>query len=121
MPTAIARVATSRAARYLAQLSDHAGHLTAAARHSGTEGVIDFGWARCTLTATDAELILRGESDDPDGLSRLRECVTRTLERIGRRDRLVVAWSETSSRISSATALVGDLMTPEGRANPYPY
>lgn len=133
MPIAVAHVPTTRATRYLAQLCDHTGRLSAVARHrsnvphtkqarhSTSEGVIDFGWARCTLTATDDALILHGEADDPGRLAQLQERLTRTLERIGRRDRLAVTWSPSGGEASSAAALLAGLMTPEGRANPYPY
>jgi cytochrome P450 len=128
MPATEADVPTARAARYLAQLCDHAGRLSAAgdaaaprrAQHADNEGVIDLGWARCTLTATDAALILRAESDSPQGLVQLQERLTRTLERVGRRDRLAVTWSPVDDGTTPAAALVHELMSTGGRTNPYP-
>ncbi|WP_329243418.1 DUF2218 domain-containing protein [Actinoallomurus sp. NBC_01490] len=115
MVSAQARVRTDRAGRYLAQLGEHAGHLSAPAfrhprRHgegghghggpakvvraewSGADASIDFGWGRCTLRATDTELILRAEAADPQQLRRVQEGITARLELIGRRDHLTVTW-----------------------------
>ena len=108
MPTAEARVETTRAARYLAQLCDHLGHLVAgrfAARHagsgplvvrsvdrSGTRAVIEFESARCTLTASAMALTVELEADDLDDLTTTQLLISRRLETIGARDHLVVNW-----------------------------
>jgi hypothetical protein len=113
MPASSAHVTTTRASRYLAQLCRHGGklgrigashrprsHRNGGARPdvlhtewSDTDGVIDFGWGRCTLRATDDTLTLYAESEDPQQLQRIQEGIARSLARIGRRDRLTVAWS----------------------------
>ena len=74
MPSAQARVRTDRASRYLIQLAKHGRHMGTGVLHgrrrhddggvpptvlraesSDTEGVVDFGWGRCTMKATDTE------------------------------------------------------------------
>jgi hypothetical protein len=73
------------------------GHAPPVARHteaSQTDGIIDFGWGRCTLHATDEELVLHAEADDPQQLQRLQDGIARRLESIGRRDRLTVTWQQ---------------------------
>jgi hypothetical protein len=64
---------------------------------SGTEGVIDFGWGRCTLQATDETLTLTAEADNQLNLQRIQEGIARRLAKVGRRDRLSVAWRQTPS------------------------
>jgi hypothetical protein len=78
--TSEARVRTDRASRYLTQLCEHGGKMHPAALHrrpghqghgegggpaavrhvqsTGTDGVIDFAWGRCTLQAAAEELVL---------------------------------------------------------------
>lgn len=113
MFTSQARVTTDRAGRYLIQLCSHTGqlrhgHLRTLRSHTrggaqappevrGVEGdetnaVISFDRGRCVLTATGDALIVRAEASDPDQLRRIQDGVARRLERIGRRDRLVVDW-----------------------------
>ena len=159
MPVAQAHVPTTRARRYLAQLGSHSRQLGRLARHqahrpseggaapaarptewSDTSGVIDFGWGRCTLDATDEALTLRAEADDPDRLQRIQDGIARRVERIGRRDRLTVTWqpappdpaqsppaneSQTATPApaderQAAKAIVGALTSPAGRADPFP-
>ncbi|WP_194918703.1 DUF2218 domain-containing protein [Catenulispora rubra] len=119
MPASQAHVRTDRARRYLAQLCDHgsrlgrlAGHRprshgagtappAARSEHSDTDGVIDFGWGRCTLHAAGQALILTAEADDEQSLQRLQEGVAYRLERIGRRDQLTVTWQQPPPGTSS--------------------
>ncbi|HLJ99071.1 MAG TPA: DUF2218 domain-containing protein [Streptosporangiaceae bacterium] len=113
MPASHAHVRTDRAGRYLAQLCNHGGQLSrlsfhqprshaggagpsaARSEHSGTDGVIDFGWGRCTLHATGDALMLTAEAEDPQNLQRLQDGIARRIERIGRRDQLTVTWQRT--------------------------
>jgi hypothetical protein len=116
--TAHAHVPTPRAARYLAQLAKHTSHLSALRSHlpgtrgsshppadqqhqrpiplrteySPSEALIDFGWARCVLTATETDLVLRGEAETQAALTRLTDAVTHRLQQIGKRDNLTVTW-----------------------------
>ncbi|WP_194924249.1 DUF2218 domain-containing protein [Catenulispora pinisilvae] len=108
MPTAEAHVTTDRAVRYLRQLCSHASRLRHGPGHglrpgrghagpgaeatSDTTGRITLGTARCELTAGPTELILRADAADEEQLRALQEALTRTLERVGRRDGLTVLW-----------------------------
>ena len=116
MPASCARVPTRRASRYLAQLCRHGSLLSRLASHrppsdghghgaggappaatassAGTEGIIDFGWGRCTLHATADALALHAEADDPQYLQQIQEGITARLERIGRRDKLTITWTQ---------------------------
>jgi hypothetical protein len=104
MPTAEARIPTDRAERYLTQLCRHLSEMGAAAsgsawaparvEYSDREGVVDFGWARCTLEAALDELILSAEAERPEDLRRLQTAVASRLERVGRRDGITVTWQE---------------------------
>ncbi len=123
-----ARVATERAARYLAQLGRHAdrmgrsalaGRLTRAhgggtppaVRHaeaSGSRGTIDLGWGRCLLEATEDTLVLRAEAEDEEQLRRVQDGVAARLETIGRRDRLTVVWHRVDAPPSSSPPRASD-------------
>jgi hypothetical protein len=67
----------------------------ATASSAGTEGIIDFGWGRCTLRATVGGLTLCAEAGDPERLQQIQDGVSARLQRIGRRDQLTVSWTET--------------------------
>ena len=69
----------------------------ATASSAGTEGVIDFGWGRCTLRAAPGELTLYAEATDPRRLRQIEDGISARLQRIGRRDQLTVTWTEASS------------------------
>jgi hypothetical protein len=117
MPTTEARVATSRAGRYLAQLCGHlsrmggmrhrpptrhvggqthdGGHRPPQVEHvdySDTYGTVRFAGGLCTLHATSDTLTLRIDADDEDALRRIQNGVSARLEKIGRRDQLTVTW-----------------------------
>jgi hypothetical protein len=120
MPASQARVPTDRASRYLTHLCKHSGQMSALAldpghghgdggaasmpRHaewSDTDGVIDFGWGRCTLHATGEGLVLHAEADDQQQLRRIQDAIAVRLERIGRRDRLTLTWRQTPPEAGS--------------------
>ncbi|MQA03835.1 MAG: DUF2218 domain-containing protein [Streptosporangiales bacterium] len=72
-----ARVATDRSSRYLVQLCRHIDQVArtnpqmrAHARWSDDHGLLDFGWARCSLRADQDALVLRAEADDEEGPAR---------------------------------------------------
>jgi hypothetical protein len=117
MPAAQAHVPTSRASRYLAQLCSHSSQMSRAASHrprrhsdggaphaashtsqTGADGVIDFGWGRCTLHATSEALTLHAEAGDQQQLQRIQDGLTVRLERIGRRDQLTLSWTQTQAQ-----------------------
>jgi hypothetical protein len=123
MPASYAHVPTSRAARYLTQLCSHGRLMSRLARHrapgrgqghddgggdghgnggappvatassAGAEGIIDFGWGRCTLRATVGALTLYAEAEDPRRLRQIEDGISARLQRIGRRDQLAVTWT----------------------------
>ena len=102
MPTIEGHVPTERASRYLQQLCSHASRMRhfghgahrgpSAEATSDTTGRITRGSARCDLTAGPTALALHLTADDEEQLRGLQEAVTRTLERVGRRDGLKVVW-----------------------------
>jgi hypothetical protein len=123
MAASYAHVPTSRAGRYLAQLCSHGRLMSRLARHrppghgqgqgqgqgdghgtdgapvatassAGTEGIIDFGWGRCTLRATAGTLTLHAEAGDPQRLRQIQDGISARLQRIGRRDQLTVTWTD---------------------------
>lgn len=145
LPVAEARIPTDRAARYLEQLCRHVrrmeggvGHRLhsrlshgGAARnehdavpiprrveHTDTDGVIDYGTAVCTLSARDSTLILRLAADDHRTLRRVQDAMTRTLERVGRRDRLVVAWTAPRSPADPGSAAESPVQEQEPEPEP---
>jgi hypothetical protein len=148
MPASQARVLTSRASRYLAQLCSHSSQMSRAASHrprkhsdggappaarltsqTGADGVIDFGWGRCTLHATSEALILHAEAGDQQQLRQIQDGLTARLERIGRRDQLTLSWTLAPSGTGpdaaagehgTAAAIMNALMAPASQADPYP-
>jgi hypothetical protein len=104
MSTAETSVPTLRASRYLVQLCEHLDQI---GRHSSSahgqppharvewtdrHGVIELPTGRCTLDATDDQLTVRVEADDPAELSRMQRLFADRLATIGRRDGLAVTW-----------------------------
>ena len=106
-----ATIATDRAGRYLIQLCRHSDQMRGpafarTARHddgiaalpsprsewSDADGIIEFGSGRCILHATNDALTIRAEAGDEQQLARIQEGIARSLERMGRRDELRVAW-----------------------------
>jgi hypothetical protein len=99
MPTAEARVETTRPRRYLVTLCKHFDHrartlpgVDAHVDWTESSGVADFGWGRCTLATDPDALILRAEAPDQANLERVELLVAGMLERMARRDRLRVTW-----------------------------
>ena len=109
MPTAMTRVPTDRAGRYLAQLCQHLSQISGHARHgdatdgsgpppirrvewSDSHGIIEFGSGRCTLDAASDTLTINLEAGDLNELRKLQQMLAARLTTIGRRDNLVVAW-----------------------------
>jgi cytochrome P450 len=141
MPSAQARIRTDRASRYLTQLCNHTAQISVLAHHnrhgdgapattprhaecSDTDGVIDFDRGRCTLHATNEELILLAEADDQHDLRLIQDAIAARLQRIGRRDQLSITWQAESAQPDrgnrSAATILAQLMTPAGRADPFP-
>lgn len=115
---------------------------------SDTDGIIDFDRGRCVLRATKDELVLLAEADDQQDLRLTQDAVAARLRRIGRRDHLSLTWrpgsaaSDHADRVADADpvaaadrvadadpvaaadpvagAILERLMTPSGRADPFP-
>ncbi|MGY2874391.1 hypothetical protein ACVW00_001581 [Marmoricola sp. URHA0025 HA25] len=117
MVTSEARIQTDRPDRYLTQICKHAsamaggGHrarmhrgapaaapeVELRAEWSDTEGLLTFApWGTCSITASGSTLTLRIDATDADDVRRIQAILDRDLERFGRRDRLVVDWTEPS-------------------------
>lgn len=115
MPSSQAQVQTDRASRYLVQLCKHAsamgggGHgprvhlqgsmarrdVQVAADWSDTSGTVTFTpWGRCVLAADAGTLTLRIDAADEDGLSQIRDIITRDLQRFSTRNPLTVTWQQ---------------------------
>lgn len=99
------------------------------AEYADTEGRIAFDQGRCTLRATSEELILRVEADDQRQLRLIQEALGARLQRIGNRDQLTLTWQPLVNGPGSAephrtgdnpAAILESLMTPDGRADPFP-
>jgi len=116
MLTAEAHVQTEHPDRYLVQLCRHAQQVhrlhhrpphgagaqpppkVEHVEWSGTRGIVDFGWGRCTMQASGNLLTLRAEATDEEKLQRVQGIVTRDIERFGSRDHLTVSWERPAHR-----------------------
>jgi uncharacterized protein len=90
-----ARVGTTRAARYVEQLSSHFGHQPGGMKVLSSapgELLIDLGEATWSIRAVDDELVLRLDAADADHLRETSAHVASRIEQIGRRDGLRVEW-----------------------------
>ena len=89
-----AHVGTTRAERYVEQLSSHFAHqpggMTLVSSEPG-ELVIDLGEATWRIRAEPDGLVLRVEAD-PARLDEVSAHVGERIEQIGRRDSLQVVW-----------------------------
>ncbi|ONH21788.1 DUF2218 domain-containing protein [Pseudofrankia asymbiotica] len=107
MPTAHARVATDRAARYLTQLCGHldaihdrhrTGHggpdtpTVQAVTRTGNAGLLEFDRGTCRIEATPDTVVLSAEAPDAESLRQIQNAVTHRLEIIGGREGLAVTW-----------------------------
>ena len=112
MPTAEARIETTRAERYLAQLRDHLGHMGGGtfaahqphqgdvherpgvqqAEHGDRYGEFVFDWGTCTIRALDDALLIHAEAALGDDLKRAQTMIAHRIQTIGRRENLTVTW-----------------------------
>jgi hypothetical protein len=101
MLIAEARVDTERSSRYLRQLCRHLNlvakthpQMQAHVEWSDDRGLISLGSGRCTLRAEPGVLTLRAEAADEETLHQLEQRVADRIEQVGRRDRLMVTWTQ---------------------------
>jgi hypothetical protein len=97
MPTAEARIETTRPQRYLAQLRDHLGIGGITARHGHPGGLHDrpalqhaehgdrysefvFDWGTCKVQALDDALLIRAEAADEEALERAQAMIAHRIE-----------------------------------------
>ncbi len=125
MPTAEATVETQHPGRYLTRLCEHAGQMDRSRLHrprrhadggappeirhvewTATDAVVTLNWGRWTIHATPGRLTLRAEAGTGEDLRRIQDLVAARMEKIGRRDHLVVNWQPAE--------------TPGGPARPLP-
>ena len=95
MPTVQAHLRTSRAERYLTQLTSHLSHGPGGLQvvfSSTDQLVVDLGTATWTIRATPEELVLHLQADDPAELDQQSARVAHRVEQIARRDDLEVVW-----------------------------
>ena len=96
MPAVEARLGTSRADRYLTQLTSHLSHGPGGLTVLSTSEdalVVDLGTATWTIRATPDELVLRVEAADAGELDQQSARVAHRVEQIARRDELQVIWT----------------------------
>jgi hypothetical protein len=89
-----ARVVTDQPGRYVKQLVSHLGQKWSTEMLDDRTGVIAGPSGRCTLRPDGAAIVLAATAADAESLQRVRDVVTRHLERFGRREGLLVSWSE---------------------------
>jgi hypothetical protein len=67
--------------------------LTVHAEYGQDTGLLTFTpGATCTLTATADVLTVRIDADCEQSMTRVRDVITRDLQRFGRREALIVCW-----------------------------
>lgn len=113
-----ARIATSRAERYRDQLARHGAGMLRHAHGEGGAGVppiqdavtvdgtviLVLAWGRCTVTASEDELLLIAEAANADDLARIQAGVGSRVARISRRDGLAVTWTTAEGEASHPAA-----------------
>jgi hypothetical protein len=135
MPILQAQIQTERASRYLVQFCKHAaamgggrhtprmhlhgtmtrGHVQVSAEWSDTSGTVTFTpWGQCTLAADAGTLTLHIDAADEDGLTQIRDVITRDFERFSSRDPITVTWHR-SEAPGAAPFRHTDAMTPDLR------
>ena len=93
MPQSHARVATTRASRYLKQLCSHFDR-KAEATYDEHKGHTVFAFGECTMLAEAESLVIDVSAPDADQLARVKYVVGDHLERFAKRDGLSVDWTE---------------------------
>jgi len=89
--SAIARVPTDKAARYMGQLCKHFAHRIPAS-FDADSGRIEFSIGICELAVAKDALVLHVSAANEEELGEMEDVVARHLVRFGFRDELVVKW-----------------------------
>jgi hypothetical protein len=95
MATSIARVPTQSASRYLQQLCKHWGHkyeVSFDPRH----GEIALPMGPLKMDASESELVVELDTEDPAGLDRFEHVVADHLARFAFREELKFDWRRTA-------------------------
>ena len=91
MPTSEARIPTEHASKYLQQLCKHFGHKIPAT-FDAEQGQLTFEMGTARLAAEPGTLVLRSESPDAAGLTRLEGVMASHLVRFAFREELRIDW-----------------------------
>ncbi|WP_395677844.1 DUF2218 domain-containing protein [Inquilinus sp.] len=91
MPTSEARIPTEHASKYLQQLCKHFGHKIPATFDT-EQGQLTFEMGTATLAAEPDTLVLRSDSPDDAGLTRLEGVMASHLVRFAFREELKIDW-----------------------------
>ena len=93
MHAANARIRSTKASQFLAQLCKHFAHKTPA-EFTGNRGRIDFQPGLCVLAATENELTVTCEAETAADLERVKVIVADHIVRFGWREQLAVEWAQ---------------------------
>lgn len=91
MPATHASIVITTPARYMARLCNHFSHRVDVHREPDSAR-IEFPDARCKMTATEKQLEIHIEAEQPLTLERLEQVVTRHLKQVAAAETFDVAW-----------------------------
>lgn len=86
-------VKTVKASRYLKALCNHFNRKVTAT-YDEDQGIVQFGFATCTMTANTDELILHVQADDAESFNRVKYIVADHLERFSGDESLQIQWDK---------------------------
>ena len=84
-------VKTAKGARYLRALCNHFDRKVTA-EYTDNNGRVQFGFADCTMAATDTSLIINVQANDHEGIERAKFVVSDHLTRFAPTENLTIAW-----------------------------
>jgi uncharacterized protein len=91
----IATIETDKAERLMKALCNHFARKRTA-HYEGNKGYIDFGDAKCEITATSSMLTFQAEADTADGLEHVRRAVGNHLGRFTPDEEIQINWKDLS-------------------------
>lgn len=86
-------ITTPKAARYLKALCNHFSHKVTA-EYTDNDGTVQFGFADCTMQATDYTLTIHVEAETDENFGRVKYVVSDHLERFSGDEALKVIWEQ---------------------------